>query len=267
LTNGEQNLTVQYHYYNTLIVADNTRRSGSPAKRGPLLSVNFVTNLPMLVISHRGYHVRAPENTLESFEAAVALGVDGIETDIRLSADHVPILLHDHLTPDGRDVAGLTHSQISQVLGHPVPTLEQALQLRSAGNPDFLWNLEIKTPSAVNPTVALVERYRASTRMLITSFCHPVIVAVSRRVDVDCGLLVAHRPLAFRSRPKWIPKQPNLNTVVWYWETADAELIARSEFCGLRNFVYGVTTREEHARLADWRLDGVITDRPEYMKR
>lgn len=221
----------------------------------------------MLVLSHRGYHVSAPENTVEAFEAALALGVDGIETDIRLSADHVPILLHDHLTPDGSDVVSQSHAEISRVVGYAVPTLEQALQIRPAGNPDFVWNLEIKTPAAVDQTIALVERYRASTRVLITSFCHPVIDEVSRRIDVECGLVVAHRPLAVKSRPKWIPDRPNLNTVVWYWETVDAELIAQSAACGLRNFVYGVTTPAEHARAANLGLDGVITDHPEYVIR
>ena len=68
-----------------------------------------------------------------------------------------------------------------------------------------------------------------------------------------------------RSLPDWIPQHPQVKTVVWYWETIDAELIADSAACGLRNFVYGVTTPQEHSRLANWGLDGVITDRPEYV--
>ena len=220
----------------------------------------------MLVIGHRGYHVDAPENTLESFEAAIALGVDGIETDIRLSADQVLGLFHEHLAPDGREVASLSHAELAKAVGYPIPTLEQALQL-PAGKSEFLWNLEIKTPAAVDQTIALINRYRASRRMLITSFWHPVVAEICRRnIDVDCGLLVAHRPVGTRAWPDWIPQHPRLKTVVWYWETVDAELIANSIACGLRNFVYGVTTPEEHARLAGWGLDGVITDHPEYLK-
>lgn len=222
----------------------------------------------MLVISHRGYHVQAPENTLESFEAAVAMGVDGIETDIRLSADRVPILCHDHLTPDGRDVASLSQADVANAFGHPIPTLEQALLLPVDGKEDFLWNLEIKTPAAVDKTVALVNQYRASRRMLVTSFWHPVIAEISRRnLEVECGLLVAHRPIDMHSRPDWIPNHPQVKTVVWYWETINAELIAASAACGLRNYVYGVTTPEEHSRVANWGLDGVITDHPEYLLR
>jgi glycerophosphoryl diester phosphodiesterase len=221
----------------------------------------------MLVLSHRGYHVHAPENTLESFEAAIAMGVDGIETDIRLCADGVPILLHDHLTPDGREVAALSLSEISRAVGYSVPTLEQALQLGAETKPDFLWNIEIKVPAAVEQTITLVNRLRNIRRILITSFWHPVIDEISRRTDLECGLLLAHRPLEFGSRPDWIPQRPNLKTVVWYWETVDADLIARSGECGFRNFVYGVTTPDEHACLSQWRLDGVITDHPEYLLR
>jgi glycerophosphoryl diester phosphodiesterase len=104
----------------------------------------------------------------------------------------------------------------------------------------------------VDQTIALVNRYRPGTRILITSFWHPVIDDISRRTDVECGLLVAHRP--------------NLKTVVWYWETVDADLSARSAACGLRNFVYGVTTPAEHQRLQTWNLDGVITDRPDVLR-
>ena len=217
----------------------------------------------MLILGHRGYHVRAPENTLDAFEQAMALGVDGIETDIRLSADRVLILFHDHLAPDGREVASLTHAELSAAVGYPVPTLEAALELPLRGKSDFLWNLEIKSPAAVEKTISVVGRYLKSRRMLITSFSHPLIGELSRRVDVDCGLIVAHRPLDFQTRPEWIPENPRVNAIVWYCENADSELVAQSVACGLRNFVYGAVTAADHQRVLDWNLDGVITDHPE----
>ena len=45
--------------------------------------------------AHRGVAQAAPENTLGAFEAAVALGLEGIELDIRLSRDGVPVVVHD----------------------------------------------------------------------------------------------------------------------------------------------------------------------------
>jgi len=51
----------------------------------------------MLTICHRGYHAAAHENTLEAFAQAAFIGAKGIETDVRLSADGLPVLLHDRV--------------------------------------------------------------------------------------------------------------------------------------------------------------------------
>jgi glycerophosphoryl diester phosphodiesterase len=219
----------------------------------------------MLVISHRGYHQQHDENTLDSFRAALELGVDGIETDLRLTADGVPVLMHDHLMRDGRDVASLTHAELNGTAGLQIPTLAEALELPVPDETRFLWNLEIKTPSVVEQTIELVERYRSRRQILITSFWHPVIDDINRRVDVDCGLVMCHHPLAMNERPAWIPNQPRLNTLVWCWEFASAELIQQSAARGFRNFVYGLTTPAEHTLAATWELAGVITDHPEFV--
>jgi glycerophosphoryl diester phosphodiesterase len=50
----------------------------------------------MLRLAHRGDWRRAPENTLAAIEAALAIpGCDGVEFDVRLSGDGIPVLLHD----------------------------------------------------------------------------------------------------------------------------------------------------------------------------
>src|SRR2546423_302463 len=61
---------------------------------------------------HRGARGRKPENTLPSFEFAFDAGVTSIETDVHLTADRVPVLLHDDTLPDGLPVASLTLTQL-----------------------------------------------------------------------------------------------------------------------------------------------------------
>lgn len=56
-----------------------------------------------LVIGHRGAPTLAPENTIESFRIALDQGADAVEMDVHLSADGVPVLIHD---PDLRRTAG-----------------------------------------------------------------------------------------------------------------------------------------------------------------
>jgi glycerophosphoryl diester phosphodiesterase len=48
-----------------------------------------------LIIGHRGAAAVAPENTLISFERALTDGADGIEFDVRLAEDNVPVVIHD----------------------------------------------------------------------------------------------------------------------------------------------------------------------------
>src|SRR6185369_3234163 len=48
-----------------------------------------------LIIGHRGASAVAPENTMAAFREAIAAGADGIEFDVRLTRDRVPVVIHD----------------------------------------------------------------------------------------------------------------------------------------------------------------------------
>src|SRR5712691_953025 len=125
----------------------------------------------MLAIAHRGRHADCPENTLAAFAAAVAFGADGIETDVRFSRDGRPVLFHDRLAPDGREVAALSAAELSAAAGYPVPTLDEALERF----PGVFWNVEIKVPAAVPVTLELIERFSRRQRFMISSFWHPLV--------------------------------------------------------------------------------------------
>jgi len=96
-----------------------------------------------LIIAHRGASASAPENTLAAFRAAVDAGADGIEFDVQLAADGVPVVIHDtdlrRTASVDKRVADLTSLQLSktdvgswfaaQFRIETVPTLEQTLHL------------------------------------------------------------------------------------------------------------------------------------------
>ncbi len=72
------------------------------------LENNQLAERPM-VIAHRGASGLAPENTLAAFKLAVALGADGVEMDVQMSADNRAVVIHDlrvNRTTDGRGVVG-----------------------------------------------------------------------------------------------------------------------------------------------------------------
>jgi glycerophosphoryl diester phosphodiesterase len=85
---------------------------------------------------HRGARGLKPENTLPSFEAALDAGVTSIETDVHLSRDGVPILIHDHvLGPPIYRLAGDTRSPLAPTRVADL-TLTQLRRFQADGNPD-----------------------------------------------------------------------------------------------------------------------------------
>jgi glycerophosphoryl diester phosphodiesterase len=98
-----------------------------------------------LIIAHRGASVDAPENTLAAFRLAIAQGADGLECDLRMSADGAIVISHD-------DSLKRTHNQPLRIAGttaaalaaHDVPTLAETLETVRGRLP--LINLELKEP-------------------------------------------------------------------------------------------------------------------------
>ncbi len=141
-----------------------------------------------LVIAHRGNSMHAPEDTLESLRQGVALGADGIEFDVHLSADGVPVLLHDatlERTTDGHGpVAQRTAAELRRLdagyqftrdggrtypyrgRGMRIPTLDEVFE----SFPDVPCILEIKAPAATEPVMVTIDRHGAKDRVLIGSF-------------------------------------------------------------------------------------------------
>lgn len=93
------------------------------------------------VIAHRGYSAIAPENTLVAFEEALAWNVDGLEWDVRVSADGVPVVIHDETVDRTTDGTGAVQAMTFDALrrldagswfapefrGERIPSLEEAL--------------------------------------------------------------------------------------------------------------------------------------------
>lgn len=61
------------------------------------------------LVAHRGYPEHYPENTLVSMEAAIRAGARALELDIQLSADEVPVLLHDRTLQRVCNTKGMVH--------------------------------------------------------------------------------------------------------------------------------------------------------------
>jgi glycerophosphoryl diester phosphodiesterase len=182
------------------------------------------------VIGHRGNRAFAPENTLQSFTEAVTLGVDAIECDLHLSADGVPVVMHDETLERTTDGTGAVRERTVWELrkldagarftrdggrtypwrgrGVHVPTLEETLAALPAGLPLIL---EMKSVEVAAPALRVLARAAALERVLIGSFLDEALVPFAQAGVPVSGASEAlarlYLPALFRRRRTSLPFQ------------------------------------------------------------
>ena len=121
---------------------------------------------PPIGFAHRGARADARENTIEAFRLAIELGAEGLESDVWLTADGVPVLDHDgQVGLRRRRIGTLTRSELP---GH-IPTLEELYAECGAA---FELSLDVMDPAAVDSVVAVARSAEpdAPGRLWL---CHP----------------------------------------------------------------------------------------------
>ena len=141
------------------------------------------------VFAHRGASGYAPENTLEAFLLAIEQGADGIELDVQLSKDGVPVVIHDEtvdrVTGQSGFVKDFTLQELKEMVvlrerfakyrDARIPTLREVLDaVRPSG---IAVNIELKTgiywyPEIEKKVAAIVEETGMKDRVIYSSFNH-----------------------------------------------------------------------------------------------
>ncbi len=182
-----------------------------------------------LIFGHRGASAYAPENTLAAFDRAFELGADGIELDVTLTKDGIPIVIHDdtvNRTSDGQGrVSEMTLSEIQRLdagkwfdakyRGERIPTLAQALTSIPAGK--FV-NIELKTlalrPWPANATrLSRLEFAKISAQMLLRMWEPPhleqaVVRVIKETKSADHVIISSFNPIALYRVMKLNPSLP-----------------------------------------------------------
>jgi glycerophosphoryl diester phosphodiesterase len=236
-----------------------------------------------LNIAHRGASGCTPPNTLAAFKKAVELGADGVEFDVQLSADGVPVIIHDFTvdsTTDGSGrVAEMTLTQLKQLdagsrfdpafAGERIPTLEEALE---AVGDRLLLDIELKDFSLRDggleqAVVTQIEQHGLGDRVLISSF-NPFALRRAKRIapHIPAGLLYGPR-LSLPLRRAWLaPLAPHEarhpeHTMV------DARYMAWARRRGYRVNTWTVHDPDEMRRLAGLGVEGIITPVPDLLRK
>lgn len=133
---------------------------------------------PAITFAHRGARADAAENTLEAFSLALELGASGLESDVWLTADGIPVLDHDGEFGGWFRKRSIHTMERPEVPDH-VPSLEDLY--RSCGGAYEL-SLDVKTRDAVDATVAVSRRMSEELGVDCCSrlwLCHPDLETVA----------------------------------------------------------------------------------------
>ena len=106
---------------------------------------------PPITFAHRGARAHAPENTLEAFRLGLKLGASGLESDVWLTADGIPVLDHDGVVKVGLRRRSIGDMQRADLPPH-IPALAE---LYDECGTDFELSLDVKDPAAAEATVAV----------------------------------------------------------------------------------------------------------------
>ncbi|MBL3699178.1 glycerophosphodiester phosphodiesterase [Leucobacter luti] len=228
------------------------------------------------IVSHRGAAALAPENTLAAMRIAIDQGVEFIEADVHLTADGVPVLLHDptldRTTTGTGPVAALTLAELRQLdagswfgaefAGEPVPTLEELLAELDGANVRALVELKgIWTPEQLAATAVLLREAGMVNRVALQSF-EPEIIAglaeaapefarvlLTREWDEQTVALAAeYRVSAVGARPKLFAER--------------AELLDRLRELGIGSLAYTLNTADTWRDAGAQQIDLIVTDDP-----
>lgn len=163
----------------------------------------------LFIWAHRGASQAAPENTMAAFRAAEEAGADGIELDVHLCRDGVPVVIHDESVDRTTDGSGAVGSYSLRELrkldagrwfspvfsGEAVPTLEEVLAWAEGR---VRLNIEIKSSRAGEAVLAQLASF-PQARVLVSSFDHGLLEHL-RHISSDLPLaFLCESPLWRRS--------------------------------------------------------------------
>ncbi|MBX3191413.1 MAG: glycerophosphodiester phosphodiesterase [Labilithrix sp.] len=237
----------------------------------------------MIVLGHRGGrgHGWPPENTLAAFARAIDEGADGVELDVRLTADGVPVVLHDptlaYVTEgeDRRPVHRMARADLPRLEGDAeIPSLEEALDaLRGK-----IVNVELKADVAgsarlghvpdrlrlARAAAAVVARAsgRGAAEIVFTSFDPLTVLALAAIAPkVPRGVLVDPRmPKATIALP--LAMRPAIVAAHIHQRVATPARIERLRRAGLRVCAWTVDDPARARALAAQGVAWIITDWP-----
>src|SRR6202049_2502344 len=211
-----------------------------------------MSDLPLL-LGHRGTRssTQVPENTLASFDLALQHGCDGFEFDVRLTSCGRSVLCHDPKV-DGVEVSRATADQLLHL-----PLLEDVLHRYCQRA--FL-DIELKVSGLESKVLNSLREYRIEEDYVVSSFLPEVVIELkTRSARVQTGIICDRLgQLACWREAKVADGIPHYSLVT-------RALVQEVHGAGSKLLTWTVNNRKTMLRLADWQVDGIISDDTELL--
>ena len=224
-----------------------------------------------LVIAHRATMGHAPENTLAGTRRALELDCDGVEIDVRLCGDGVPVLIHDdrldRTTNATGPIAETTLEELQQIDagdGERIPTLRDALEL-GAGRLLFVVELKVTPGDDVSAlcdaVLADLKHANALPWTWLWSFDSETVIELARRAPL--GRRIAHLCLSPTLEIWQIAAEHRLEGISMHGSGLTEESVAACRAHDMAAFVWTVNEPADIERCIGLGATGIVGDYPE----
>ncbi len=234
----------------------------------------------MKIIAHRGFSSQAPENTMAAFEWALHFGVDGLEFDVHLTRDGVPVICHDEAVDRTTNGQGLvkdyTYEELTRLdagswygpefRGERIPALMELLE--RVRQTDLLINIELKTniftyPGIEEQVTGMLRDLAMVDQCLISSFNHYTLV---RTLTIMPQLRIGALYETDLYQPWRYAKTFNANALHPGHHSINPAMVAAAHEAGLMVNPWTVDQPEAIRRVSAAGADALITNCPDVAK-
>ena len=221
-----------------------------------------------IVIAHRTCPRHEAENSIAGIERSGALGAGGVEIDVRITRDHVPVLVHDRTLlriagwplPTRYFTFGLLRRISRRDNGLQIPTFAESLK---ALPDNVLMAIDLKDSRATKVTVDEITRQGAEGRVLLWAQSMEAVKYFAETMpNIERALLRDTRAGAATDKFLRDAEECNANAISAHWDRVTPEFVGEVHSRGLKLYAMAQNAETQAEKLA-MGLDGIVTNWPE----
>ena len=229
-------------------------------------------NNKTLILAHRGFSKKAPENTKASFRKAVEAGADGVEFDVQLSSDGIPVVIHDETLERTTTGKGWVKDKSSKKLSkldagthfdpcyseEGVPTLREVLEIvknMRVINIEFK-NSKVRYEGLEKRALALVKKFNLLDQVIFSSFNHYSIKNIKKlEPNARTGILY----YAKLYQPWEYAAHLGIKNLHAHYFSIDRQMVEKCQENGININVYGANKNHEIDEMIKMGINIIIT--------